>query len=711
MDDTRFEQVSYGASWWAAIAGGCALALLIVGIRYLVSARRQGKLRGRDIAWFVPFPTLLVALAMWYACGAGSGDPVALVASCMLTSALGVASLCGQELLSSMGWRHRTLRAGAGVAVLGVLTLEFMWNDRPESLGPQFVLIELLLVGGFLAALWIVGGRRGVGPALGLVMLALLGATQHYVLEFRGSSILPSDLFAARTALSVSGGYTYGLSDGMLGGLSALAAGLFAASLLHPARQLDVADGVHRAVLAQGPLASFVLLSATLVAMAALVCAPNYKTTFGADLDYWWSKDWYERQGFIPSFVYACQDLAISAPEGYSTDAAQSAEAALTQQYASDEGIQRRRQAATRQFATTQPNVIAIQNETFCDLSNFRGLQNGYEGPAFWNGGMPNVLLRGAFAVSVFGGGTCNTEFEFLTGNSLAFVGTAKYPFTMYDLSDASSLPRQLAALGYRTLGMHPNLASNWNRDRAYAQLGFDEFLSMDDFEGAEEFHTHVSDWATYERSLDLLRTSDKPVFVFDVTMQNHSGYDTGSIPSDMLRGYAIDGLSPDDTFQLNEYLACIDESDRALERLVAELRQLDEPTVVVMYGDHHPWFSAAINDVLYPDEDDLAHAERIHQTSYVVWANFDVAGWTAASDADDTSADLLGAMMLDAIGAPLSSFQTAQLGARQSIRALNANGLLGSDGAWHAFDDAGAYAQTLDNLALVEHLNFGSTL
>jgi phosphoglycerol transferase MdoB-like AlkP superfamily enzyme len=311
----------------------------------------------------------------------------------------------------------------------------------------------------------------------------------------------------------------------------------------------------------------------------------------------------------------------------------------------------------------------------------------------------------------VFGGGTCNTEFEFLTGNSLAFVGTAKYPFTMYDLSDASSLPRQLAALGYRTLGMHPNLASNWNRDRAYAQLGFDEFLSMDDFEGAEEFHTHVSDWATYERSLDLLRTSDKPVFVFDVTMQNHSGYDTGSIPSDMLRGYAIDGLSPDDTFQLNEYLACIDESDRALERLVAELRQLDEPTVVVMYGDHHPWFSAAINDVLYPDEDDLAHAERIHQTSYVVWANYDVAGWTAASDADDTSADLLGAMMLDAIGAPLSSFQTAQLGARQSIRALNANGLLGSDGAWHAFDDAGAYAQTLDNLALVEHLNFGSTL
>ena len=126
-------------------------------------------------------------------------------------------------------------------------------------------------------------------------------------------------------------------------------------------------------------------------------------------------------------------------------------------------------------------------------------------------------------------------------------------------------------------------------------------------FEGAEHYHTHVCDWATYERALELLRTTDEPTLVFDVTMQNHSGYDTGSIPADQLRGYQIDGLDEDDTFELNEFLACIDESDRALRRLVEELRTLGEPTVLVMYGDHHPWLSQPLNDLLFPDEDELA--------------------------------------------------------------------------------------------------------
>ena len=710
MDDVRFEQASYAANGWAAIAWLCLAALLVCGIRWFIGPERKAS--ATRIAWFVPFPLLLAGIGAWYATGVGSVDILTLVACCLLVSACGLATLCPDEVMEALGSRHRTLRLGAGIAVLGFFALEFMWNEKVHTIGPQFLLVELALVSGFVAVLWLVCGKRGVGPALGLVALAVLGAVQHYVLEFRGTSILPSDLFAARTALSVSGGYTYGLSSGMLGGLAALAAGLWMASLLSPARELDLADGTARhAVLALGPRGNFALAALTAAVMVALVCVPSYKDVLGADLDYWWSKDWYERQGFIPSFVYAWQDLAISAPEGYSTEAAQAAEESLANRHATDDAIHQRRQAATEQFAGRQPNIIVIQNETFCDLSNFDGLHNGYTGPTFWNEGMPDALMRGAFAVSVFGGGTCNTEFEFLTGNSLAFVGTAKYPFTMYDLGNVSSLPRQLAAAGYHTLGMHPNLASNWNRDRAYKQLCFDEFLSMDDFAGAEEYHTHVSDWATYERSLELVRATDKPVFVFDVTMQNHSGYDTGSIPQDQLRNYTIDGLSADDTFQLNEYLACIDESDRALERLVAELRQLDEPTVVVLYGDHHPWFSAALNDVVFPNEDELTHAERIHQTSYVVWANYDVAGWQQATAPDDTSADFLAAMMLDAIGAPTSSFQTAQLGARQQIRALNANGFLGADGTWHALDNPGAYAQTLDELALVEHLNFGATL
>lgn len=720
MDDTRFEQILYGSGLWGLVPAVCAIALMAAGVRML---RQRSEHRASRVLWFLPFPLLLLALAAWYLLGLGTSDVLALVTCCAFVCCCGALVLNAGQMAKLVPGKRRLQRVGIAVVVLSVLALEFVWNEKWYTIGPQFWLVELLLVGGFQAILWLMCGKRGGAPAIGAIALTVVGVVQHYVLEFRGTSVLPSDVLAAGTALSVSGGYAYGLSSKMLGGFSACCAAVVMASLLWPARELDRAcqraikpeepcgDAPHKS----GFLPNMALIGAIAAAMVALVLLPDYGAVFGADIDYWWSKDWYERQGFLPSFVYACQDLSIKEPEGYTTQGAQLAQATLAGRYNGNKLVQESRLASTKQFDVQAPNIVVVQNETFCDLSVFDGLANGYEGPTFWNTGMDDALMRGSFAVSVFGGGTCNTEFEFLTGNSLAFVGTAKYPFAMYDLEVTSSLPRQLGAMGYRTVGMHPNLASNWNRDRAYEQLGFQEFLSMDDFANAEQFHTHVSDWATYERTLELIQSTDKPVFVFDVTMQNHSGYDTGSVPQNMLPNYAIEGLSEDDTFQLNEYLACMEESDRAIERLVGELQRLDEPTVLVIYGDHHPWFSMQINDVLFPNEDALAHAQRIHQTTYVVWANYDVEGWPrsgtldAARNTNDTSADFLASMTLDAVGAPLQEFQEAQLGARQLVRALNADGFLGDDGAWHSFEDAGEYDSTLRELELVEYLNFGS--
>ena len=715
----RLTQSSYGPALLGVVPAVCLALLAWATWR----TRRHTSVATR--AWLLPLYVGLAAPCMWHAMGIGTTDALALTLYSALLLACGVVVLARHEVCELMDARTRTRRLFAALAIAATCTLEFTCNDTFFLMWPWFWAIEIALVLGLMLVLWLVCGRRGIGPALGIALLQALGIAQHYVLEFRGSSILPSDLFAAGTALSVSSGYTYGLSSAMLGGFGAMEIGFVCCALLDAHRTL-----VHRTLARQGTqrparaprrLRDLGLAAAIACAMAALVCVPNYGQVFGADMDYWWSKDWYGRQGFIPSFVYCYQDLDIAPPEGYSATTAKQAASELAQRAQQDAQAQARRKSAQRQFQARMPNIVVIQNETFCDLSVFKNLQNDYQGPEFWNTGLTDALAQGDFAVSVFGGGTCNTEFEFLTGNSLAFIGTAKYPFSMYDLSVTQSLPRQLDALGYATIGMHPNLASNWNRDRAYEDLGFGEALFMEDFEGAERFHTHVSDAATYQKTMELLEAHDEPVFVFDVTMQNHSGYDTGSIPASMLRGYTIDGLSDTDTFQVNEFVACIEESDRALQDLVEELRDFPEPTVVVMYGDHHPWFSTTLNDLLFPNEDPLLHAERIHQTSYVVWANYEVAGTTAtASDSAQagkdktparktTSADLLGTLTLDAIGAPLSEFQQAQLGAMHDILALNANGFMGADGAWHSFDEPGDYANTLNLLELVEYLNFGS--
>ena len=166
------------------------------------------------------------------------------------------------------------------------------------------------------------------------------------------------------------------------------------------------------------------------------------------------------------------QDLPIDVPEGYADDAARETEEAYAARYDETLGAEPGREAAVAQFAETRPTVICVMNETFADLSLLGGETWGYEGPSRYDS-LDGTLASGSLAVSVLGGGTCNTEFEFLTGVPLAYVGDGKYPYSLYDLSASPSLARQFSELGYQTTAMHPNYATNWNRESVFEQLGY----------------------------------------------------------------------------------------------------------------------------------------------------------------------------------------------------------------------------------------------
>ena len=665
-----------------------ALGLIPLVLLVALTCHVRTRVGRREWPWFAPIAIILLGEGIWNLIGLSAGGLPCLAISCAATLAAACLTMRRHDLKVPLP------ALLCAYVLFATLTLELTWNSKFFTIGPQFWAIELTIVACAALFLWFVSGRRSAALIALNIALFALGVAQHYVVQFRGTSILPSDVLAFKTALSVSAGYTYVLTPSMLLGAGAMALGIAFVSVI----------ACHRDAGAYRLPRDLAYCAASVAVAVALVVVPSYADVFGADIDYWWSKDWYERQGFIPSFVYAWQDLRVSPPHGYSAHAASSAETRLAALVDDTES----RVAARAQFKEVRPNIIVIQNETFCDLSVFGDLGDGYQGPVFFKGVSDGVLGRGDLAVSVFGGGTCNTEFEFLCGCSLAFLGTAKYPFAMYDLRPFPSLAKDLRLTGYATIGIHPNVASNWNRDRAYTELGFDEFLTIDDFEGAETFHDHVSDAATYERVLDLIAERDKPLFVFDVTMQNHSGYDTKTIDEALLGAHTLEGLTEDDEEQLREFIACIDESDRAFADLLAALREAGEPTVVCMYGDHHPWLSETLNDLTYPDEDPLVHAERIHNTDYLVWANYDVAGAPKTGVVDDTSADMLATLMLDAVGGPLSTYRQAQLGARSEVRALNASGWRDLAGSWHALTDQ---PDLLHDLALVEFREFGSKI
>ena len=664
--------------------------------------------RPSTIAWLAAPACAVALVCVLCATGLYVGTPAGiacLAAGALVSAALVVAR--GRLTAAALGWlarrglsepAARALFVGlvvVGCAVCALLSLEVSYADGGVlALSLPYALLELALVTLFLLVLLGLFQGSGAGLALGALALALVGVAQFFVADFKAYVIMPSDLLVLGTAAAVAGGYVYAVSDQVLVGLALflVAAGL--ASLASAAR------GSRR------PRPARCLAGAAMSAalLAALVLLPSYADDLGVSVSGWNPLESYRTQGFLPSFVKMAQDMALEPPEGYSEKGALELERAYAAAYDEGPGATEARAAAEEQFAEERPALVVIVDETFSDLNQLVGEGWGYAGPERYNA-IDDALMRGSLTVSTTGGGTCNTEFELLTGVSLGLVGEGSYPFSFYDLSDVSSLPRQLAALGYETCAMHPNLATNYNRSVAYPALGFDEFLSEEDFAGAEWFHSGVSDAETFERILELLESDESPQLIYDLTMQNHSSYDQdnlGEVPQ-----YAFEGLDEGGCAQLSEYLACIEETDRALDEFLRALEGLDRSVAVLFLGDHQSYVSPWLNNAARPDEAEPAHSLRLYETTYCLWANYDVVGCEQVSERVDASAANVVALALHALGAPLTDYQKAQVVAYDEVPAMSVMGVRDASGTWITLDEKDALPQAYRDLEQIAYLEF----
>ena len=679
-----------------------SLAALVAGTVLL--ARRDGRPRPATVAWLAVPVLALVWLVAWLGLDLYHEGRAEIVAFCAAALVAGACALGRDRMRSALAARGVRVRAAAFVGslllctVLAFVALELPSAVDADTILPQFALLECALILGADLALYFLLQRRGAGVAALSTVLVIVGIAEFFVMSFKGAAILPTDLLVLGTAAAVSGGYVYVVSGQVLLGLSCWLLCVAVSSLMpvFPAAQADAHP--HTA------LRNVAVGLACALAVALGVALPSYEG-LGVEISYWNTVWTYHTHGFLPAFVAVTQDLAIEVPEGYSDEAAEELEASYVAAYDETRGSSENRRAAEEQFSELQPSVVYVVNETFADLNSLGGEPWGYAGPERYNS-RDDDLLRGALSVSTTGGGTANSEFELLTGVSLAYVGEGKYPFSLYDLSLGPSVVQQFKDLGYATTAMHPNNPNNYNRLTAYAGLGFDTYLSAEDFAGDEWFHSGVSDAATYDKVLEVLESSDQPQFVLDLTMQNHSGYaqnNLGEVPQ-----YSIDGLTEEENAQLSEYLACIEESDRALEEFLAELEELDRPVVVVFLGDHEPYCAPFVNDALHPGESGYEHETRLYETTYMVWANYDVAGADQDSPTRDAGISYVTALALDAVGAPMTDLQKAQVVASETLPAVTAMGVRDLEGTWVPLDEAATVSEAYADLQTITYLEFG---
>lgn len=457
-----------------------------------------------------------------------------------------------------------------------------------------------------------------------LAVSMIFGLVNHYVMLFRTTPFVPWDIFSINTAASVVSNYDFTPSTRVVV-VSILFVVLIV--LMHFINHKMKMSFYLRMI----PFAVVTICLCVFVNMLQdddfqtenylypFLFTPGYMT---------------QVNGMAVTFAMDLEYLAIDKPSGYNADDAKEELA----EYADAETV------------TSQklPNIIVIMDEAFADLKVLDEFYTNVDYMPFvhsMQNGKENTV-SGYLNVSVCGGNTANTEFEFLTGNTMAFLPTGSIPYQQYIKQDIPSLASYLSGLEYQTYAQHPYLASGWNRDKVYEWMGFDNMTFIDGYSSRKLIRNYISDESSFEQIKRTFEEKEdgKPAFIFNVTMQNHGGYsDTYSDFVNSVR--TIDHKSND----LDQYLTLLSISDSEVEKLIAYFSNVDEDTVVVFFGDHQP------NDfVTSPIARTTENDYNRYQVPYFIWANYDIDEAVNVN----TSANYLAANVLKAAGVPTDEYQ-----------------------------------------------------
>jgi len=180
-----------------------------------------------------------------------------------------------------------------------------------------------------------------------------------------------------------------------------------------------------------------------------------------------------------------------------------------------------------------------------------------------------------------------SSDAEFMVNTSL--YPTAKgVAFVRFAGNSYHSLGTQLRAMGYQTAAFHGDRPGFWNRNHMYPSLGFEHYISKNEFNRDESIGLGLSDRSFFEQSLGYLakfRDDGKPFFAFLVTLTSHYPFNFGA-----LKEQVTDlGLGELEGTVLGDYLRSVRYTDAQIGAFIDGLERegMLEDSVVVLYGDH----------------------------------------------------------------------------------------------------------------------------
>ena len=526
-----------------------------------------------------------------------------------------------------------------------------------------------------------IAGRTSISMAICVAAIAIIGVGNYFVVMFRSNPIVPWDIYSFETAMSVADNYVFSVDWALAEHIA-----MFILMLIVGVRtNIRLNKKILRPILT-------VAMCIPAYFYISYLWQDNLERNTGLNDTLFNAKYMHSKDGFFVSFILDIHFLQIEEPKNYSDEYALS----LLNEQEVEKG----------ETPEELPDIIAIMDETFSDPAVLGEFETNKDYMPFIHS-----ILRGEVAntisgytdVSVLGGNTANSEFEFLTGNSMAFFPNGSVPYLQYIRDGISTIVPQLEEYGYTTYGTHPYRAKGWNREFIYDLMGFDYRYFQGSFPFEDKLRNYVSDEADFKSILEWRNNTEGPFFMFNVTMQNHSNY-----------GGDFDNFDPQIVAKfkntssnkyLNKYLSLMYETDQDVASLLSELSQSDRKTIVVFWGDHQP------NDyVVRPiykeygldfDNQTYEQQQQRQKTPFFIWANYDI---DAKSDVENVSANYLSSLMLQQTNLKMSRYNEFLLNMRNEVPALNANGYVDKDGKNHELSENNEYTKLITQYQYLQY-------
>lgn len=596
-----------------------------------------------------------VAAAQFYA---GNDLGASLKVNLLMSAALGMAGAAAVLVrVEIRSWWSALLEifctAFAGLFLLQYALIKGM--NLPADVFRNNMLVSLAVLL-FLTALT---GRPRPVCAAWLVFCCGFSLLDAAVMQFRGNFITVGDLFSIQTALNVAGKYRFKMTSRMITQLC-----VFAITFVMVCRSKVEVKRVRKL-----PVRVLMLVLAVASAWLPVSLLDSMNS-------YTWGREGAYFNGVLMELMVEAKNYNIEAPEGYSAESVQT----IAGQHAAVEG-------------EGTPHVIAIMVEAMSDISVLGEFETTAEVMPFCES-LKEHALHGYALASVLGGGTSNSEWEFLTGNSMGLLPAGSNAYRQFVRSEPNSLVKVMKGQGYQCIAMHPYYESGWDRQRIYPMMGFEETYFLKDLDWGERVRGMVSDSAFVKQVIAQFeeRRDDGPLFLFGVTMQNHSGY----THPDFEATVRATGLKRD-YGDVNQYLSLMQLTDAAIEELIEYFRGVEEPVVVVIFGDHQPSLSSGfLGEIGLKDQRDQ------YKVPWFVWRSDDETG----KELPLTSLNYLPTILLEAAGMDMPGYYSFLNDMRRTLPAISSISCATGEGYAEQDELQGEAAQRLAEYRILQYAN-----